>query len=211
MNDFIEIIKRIHEQRNILPGKTAHDELFPDSRKNIPASDISKAKLSAVMMLIYPNIRNNAETVFIKRNEYKGHHSNQISFPGGKMDPREIDLLQTAIRETKEEIGISVPQENIITKLSELHIPVSNFLVQPYIGYINNTPKFIPDRNEVSKLIKIEVEELIHLPMQKTNLTLENKIFEIPYFPLKNEILWGATAMIVNEFRYMLKHQTPSR
>ena len=207
MGNFKKTLEQITNAINTkkLPGQIAHDELFPESRKNIPTANIVKEKLSAVMMLIYPNQKNNAETVFMKRNEYDGHHSKQISLPGGKKNPSEKDLTETAIRETEEEIGVLVPYENIIAKLSELHIPVSNFLVQPYIGYLDKTPYFIPDQNEVTKLITIEIEELIHLPIQLTKHEIQNKIFEIPYFPLKNEILWGATAMIVNEVRHLLK------
>lgn len=195
----IENIKKVINEKS-LPGANAHNQLFPENRNNFPVGDKSKAIQSAVLLLLFPDKNGNMSTVFMKRNDYPGHHSKQISFPGGKTETEDKNLKQTAIREAHEEIGVLVSEENIIGKLSELYIPISNFNIHPYVGYIKNKPTFKPDKAEVDALIEISLSELVQLQISTTKMIFEGNTYNIPYFPLKGEILWGATAMIVNEF-----------
>ncbi len=98
--------------------------------------------------------------VFIKRNEYDGPHSAQVSFPGGAWENRDRTLQHTAIRETREELGISGELE-ILGSLTDLHIPVSNFLVTPFVGWMAETPLFKPDPTEVQYVIEVPLQSLL--------------------------------------------------
>jgi 8-oxo-dGTP pyrophosphatase MutT (NUDIX family) len=186
-----------------LPGKEVQYEMASYHRyKNTFDSDIKNAKLSAVSILIYL-LENEWHFCLIQRPQYNGPHSGQMALPGGKKEAIDFDLVQTAIRETKEEIGIELKQADIIGKLTELFIPVSNTLVLPFTAIINHVPNFIPQQTEVVEVIECRIA---HLLSQSNNEITEVKINEsltikTPYFLLNNKIVWGATAMILNEFK----------
>ena len=205
MHSFEHIIDSITSNlQNTLPGEKAHLELWPEGRKLFEVN--TPLKSAAVLILIYPDENNNASTVFIKRSSYDGHHSDQISLPGGKVDTNDKSLEETAIRESHEEIGINRQDVNIIGALSNIQIPTSSFNVTPFIGIIPYNPLFKADNNEVADIITISLTELIDLQIQFTHKLIKNTSYKIPYFPLNKEVLWGATAMIINELRYVLKN-----
>ena len=145
--------------------------------------------------------------VLILRKTYKGVHSAQIGFPGGKYENVDNSLNDTALRETEEEIGVLRNTVSVLKKLTEVYIPPSNFFVQPYLGITKNTPNFILQKEEVEMLIEVP---LIHF-MDDTvkisqNLTTSySKNIEVPAFLLNNHLVWGATAMMLSEVREILK------
>ena len=190
--------------RTSLPGKKSHMALWPEYRDLLNNEKKSPVH-SAVLLLIYPDKNNFANTVFIKRNSYKGYHSAEISLPGGKVDKEDLHYSYTAVRECNEEIGIIKDDIEILSALSDLYIPVSNFLIHPYVGYINYCPNFSPDKQEVDTIIKIDIHSLVNLKLKYFDKTFQNNLYSVPYFPLFEHQLWGATAMIVNEFRDLYK------
>lgn len=200
----IKFLQRLkNELNNKLPGESTHLELMPETRKNhFPSQDAIEA---GVLILLYPNNEKNLSMVFMKRPEYSGHHSSQISFPGGKIEPGDKSLEETAIRESHEEIGINKEHVHIIGKLSTLYIPVSSFLVHPFVGYISNTPGFVIDKGEVDYIIEPELTEIMCLQKKSTCKSFRDKLYNIPYFEIRGEIVWGATAMILNEFITVMK------
>lgn len=168
-----------------------------DGKLEIPP-DVKRA---AVLALFYPGDDGTATLVFIKRAEYPGVHSGQISFPGGAYEPGDHDLIATALRETAEEIGVGKKHIEVIGQLSDLYIPPSNFLVTPVVGYALRRPDFIPDPQEVSRILEISVNRL----MDK-NCILEKEIevfpamkLKVPCYYINGNVIWGATAMILSE------------
>ena len=155
----IILIENIIEKlKQPLPGKKAHKELAP-YRSEIELDFKNKnPKIASTLLLIYPK---NKSLFFclIQRNEYEGTHSNQISFPGGKNEIGE-SIKETALRETKEEIGIDPISINIIEKLTQVYVPPSNFLIHPFVGYCDFTPVFKPDEREVKRIIEVNIEAL---------------------------------------------------
>ncbi len=184
-----------------LPGADAYGDMVPASlSRHIHLQPNDTTKPSSVLMLIYPD-KNEPHTIFIKRQEYKGVHSGQISLPGGKKDPTDTDMQHTALREAWEEIGLDISQVDIIGKLSNIFIDRSNHLVHPYVGITHQLNNLIPDPREVNKIIHIPVKDVVfHPPIQHFEFRRNGYKIDMPYYPLQGEILWGATAMMVSEF-----------
>lgn len=147
---------------------------------------------------------------FIKRTEYEGVHSGQISFPGGMKESSDRGLLHTSIRETSEETGIDGEDINILGEISPLFIPVSNFEVKPFVGYLKHTPEFHPDPVEVDHMIIIPLRHFLkkeNLKKEKWNLSGEG--VWVPFYSFKNYRIWGATAMILSEFLDIIEELEP--
>jgi 8-oxo-dGTP pyrophosphatase MutT (NUDIX family) len=206
VNILIENI--IEKLKQPLPGLSAHLELAP-YRNEIELDFKNKnPKIASTLLLIYPK---DGKTFFclIERQEYEGTHSNQISFPGGKNESGE-SMKETALRETKEEIGVDPISINIIGELTQVFVPPSNFLIHPFVGYCDFKPDFIASEREVKRIIEVNIEELFKKDVIKNKKmsfkkSSRNVDFEVPYLDLNNKIVWGATSVILNEFRKMLQ------
>jgi 8-oxo-dGTP pyrophosphatase MutT (NUDIX family) len=203
--DFKIRINKIFQAFDLpLPGKQAHTELAP-YRNEIELDFKNKnPKIASTLLLIYPK---DGETFFclIERQEYEGTHSNQISFPGGKNESGE-SMKETALRETMEEIGVDPISINIIGELSQVFVPPSNFLIHPFVGYCDFTPDFKANEREVKRIIEVNIDELfkkdvIKIKKMSFKKSSGNVNFEVPYLDLNNKIVWGATSVILNEFR----------
>lgn len=186
-----------------LPGSPAHDMLAPEHRKTLIMinPDTSYAQLSSVMILFFPDNEGKPNIIFTKRVEYKGVHSGQISFPGGKSEKTDKDLFETAYRETEEEIGLVKSSIKTIGVLSELYVPPSNFIIFPVVGILNEYPVFRPDDNEVAEILTVPFEFFLNEGSVGTYnvTTYDNLKFQVPGFMIGNNLIWGATAMILSE------------
>ena len=151
----------------------------------------------------FPDSNYETRLPFILRNNYEGVHSNQISFPGGKKEKLDEDLIETARRETNEEIGLNKDEMKLQFKLTDIYIPPSNFLVRPYIFTLKNEPLIKQDNIEVIKVLVPTLSTLIGLKIHY-GFTDKQKI-KNPYFIIENHIVWGAPAMILNEFISLIK------
>ena len=136
------------------------------------------------------------------RPDYGGPHSGQVSFPGGKKEEADKDLTATALREANEELGIPSSHVDILGNLTELFIIASNFVVQPVIGYLDFRPEFKLDPREVVEVIETPVSELLRPEIRKERPFEVGRGIEIiaPYFNINGHHVWGATAMMLNEF-----------
>ncbi|HEX3006813.1 MAG TPA: CoA pyrophosphatase [Bacteroidales bacterium] len=196
MNDKLDFLK--YRLLQPLPGKDAQYDMAPSYR--IKLEEGNEKLLAGVTILLYE--RNN-EFYFplIVRPEYEGAHGGQISLPGGKMDPGDRNLVVTALRECEEEIGIEASKIIVLGNLTELFIPVSSFEVHPLIGYFEGIPQFIPQASEVVSIIEVPLELLLNEDTKEFKRVIFNSNEEIvPFFKIGNKMVWGATAMILNEF-----------
>lgn len=187
-----------------LPGWNAHHFLSPSFRdEQLKINAQHKFEASVGIILFYHN--EELSVLFIQRTKDKGPHSGQMAFPGGTRENNE-DKLQTAYREIQEEIGIYPSELHYIAPLSSLYIPVSSFLVYPFVFFCNHLPTL--------KLNKSEVENILIYPVRvffekertsSTTIFLNKKEYQVPCFIMDETIIWGATSMIWNECLSILK------
>lgn len=186
-----------------LPGFTAQKKMAHAIRQtNIPVAD--SARKAAVLILLYEKFEEWYFPLIQRTTNEKDKHSGQVSLPGGKFENADRTLATTALREAEEELGINSNDVELIGQLTELYIPVSNFLVQPYIGYLSYEPSFTPEVSEVSEII-----EAPFVIFQNDNSVQHKDMFfqsgysikQVPYFDIQNKVVWGATAMILSELR----------
>ena len=191
-----------------LPGIEAHQKLAPYRKTPAEAIALSgkNPRLSATLTLLYPS-DNQWNIILTKRHDYGGTHSAQVSFPGGKKEDGDIDLMQTAIRETMEETGVELHAEQVLGQLTEVYIPPSNFLVYPFLALVEERPEFHPDPHEVHYLIEFPALDLLNENIiRETTVTTGGGLrMKVPYFDIRGEVVWGATAVILSEFRELLK------
>lgn len=165
----------------------------------------SDARQSSVMILLYED-GGRIKIPLILRPGDSGIHSGQISFPGGKYEDTDLDFATTALRETEEEIGVSKSSIEILGKLTQLYIPPSNFLVHPHVGALQFAPNFIPQKNEVEKIIPLDLEFLMdEEKVKEKEIRLSSgQLIRTPYYSVEGETVWGATAMILSELKSLL-------
>ncbi len=168
------------------------------------------SKKAAVLILLY---RKNEEfhTILMKRTSRfpNDKHKGQISFPGGQYEKTDIDFSFTAIRETEEEIGINASKINLLGQLTQLYIPVSNFLVYPFVGYMDGMPNFNPDAKEVDEVIEARLSDFFNQGNRKEKemeFSSGFRIKNVPYFDIKGHVVWGATSMIMSEFLHLFEN-----
>ena len=192
-----------------LPVEQAHADLMPVNR---PFSSQIKMnsddfQQSAVAMVLYED-RNELMSLLIQRPFYEGIHSRQIAFPGGKRDPEDPTIEFTARRECMEEVAIPMNDLSLLGKLTDVYIPTSKFIVSPHIFSVDSLPELIPDAREVDQIIPFRVSRLFEEDsIQYTDMRFGNgfKQKDVPYFAIEDKVVWGATGMILSEFRTLLR------
>lgn len=215
VNNCIKIIhlnfSHLHKQllayfeNKTLPGEAAQELMAPSSRNPKSLNHHQSPTPSAVLILLYPK-SGQWHFALIKRNSYKGSHSAQVSLPGGKMDSSDIDLQACALRETWEEIGVRIKAEAIVGELSSLYIPISNFMVHPFVAIIESTPHFKPDTHEVKHLIELPLKHIItETKIKYKEIISQGHNISTPVYSLEDDYIWGATAMILSEFAELVK------
>jgi len=189
-----------------LPGRNAHNKLVPLTRRNYPENpDFSQAKKSSVLSLFYPD-QDKIMLVFIERPLYDGVHSGQIAFPGGQFEKTDFDVKETAMRETMEEVGIPGEKISIVGQLSQLYIPPSNFLVNPFVGYLNELPIFKIDPKEVHEVFALNIEDLLKEEnLQTREVSGKDYSFSAPCYYVDDRLIWGATSMMLSELLEVIR------
>ncbi|MBN2668163.1 MAG: CoA pyrophosphatase [Bacteroidales bacterium] len=187
-----------------LPGKIAQYKMAPSDRVQRDLKMHGKpTKESAVLILLFPKDKE-LHLLLIQRASYNGPHSGQIAFPGGKFEKLDSNLVSTAIRETFEELQIDAKTYKIIGALSPLIIPVSQTMVYPFVAFSEKIPSF--------KVDGFEVTDVYILPMSffltESNIKIyTNNELSYPFFDFAGKRIWGATAMMIAELKFLFQNK----
>jgi 8-oxo-dGTP pyrophosphatase MutT (NUDIX family) len=210
--DFDDFVKRIPKIKNLpLPGEASHAKMVPEFRLEElrkAKSQKKNPKKAGVMALFYPDVRNRTHLLLILRKSHpKDVHSNQIGFPGGKVEKGDADLMATALRETYEEVGAPPGKIEVVRGFSEIYIPPSNFEVKPFMGLYRKTEPFVAQASEVAALIEVPLNAFMddaYLFTENLSTSYAQNV-SVPAFKLNGYIVWGATSMMLSEIRVLLE------
>jgi len=195
-------------QAGNLPGQPAQLKMAHAFRRRLwPTPD--DARQAGVLLLLYPK-QSDWYLVFIERTSKNPAdvHGGQISFPGGKQEPSDPDIIACALREASEEVGIIAEDVNVFGLLTPLYIPVSNFLVHPVVGKLDYTPTFVPQPSEVQDILELPLMHFLSGENTKQKDILFGsgmKMDDVPYFDAHGKVIWGATAMIMSEIKCIVE------
>ena len=192
-----------------LPGIETQLKMAPPFREQLLErykEERKSAKPAAVLALFYPSFEGESLMVLILRKSYKGVHSAQVGFPGGKPEPEDVSKEATALRETWEEIGVSSDKIRVLRELSSIYIPPSNFLVSPFLGIAAAPLTFTLQESEVDDVLEVSLSEFLDDKSEVSSevFVSEGVTAEVPAFKLRDRIVWGATAMMLIEIKTML-------
>lgn len=194
-----------------LPGREVQNLMsaYPRGRGRINFNFDDDPKESSVLIVLFER---NGEIFFplIQRPLYSGIHSGQIGLPGGKIEEEDRDRVDTALRETEEEIGVNARDVVVLGKLSELYVIASHYNVLPVVGYLPYVPEYQPDPLEVRMIIEGNIQDLLKDEKRNVRELMVRGRYHIkaPYFDIDHQVVWGATAMILSEFSAVLKEIT---
>lgn len=209
--DFNTFLNSVSKIKNLqLPGEASQIKMSPPYRLELIERNrklMKSAKQAAVLSLFYPNEFNQTHLILILRKTYKGVHSAQVGFPGGKVEHEDKDLKFTALRETKEEVGVPEHQVQVLKQLTPMYIPPSNFTVHPFLGITESTPQFTKQDEEVEDLIEVPLSHFLEASsVITTSVATSYKVeVQVPAFKLNDHVVWGATAMMLSEVKDLLK------
>ena len=155
---------------------------------------------AAVLVLLYEH-QGEIHVIFQKRTDKVRDHKGQISFPGGGADPGDTDLLFTALRETREEIGV-VPQDiDILGRLDEM-VTISNFRITPFVGWLAHYPyEWHFSDEEVAYLLEVPLRHLLDpATLIPDRRFINGRNYELPSYQFGDDLIWGATARMLTNF-----------
>ena len=188
-----------------LPGTDAHYKMAHAVRRVDPNPDPSMVRDAAVLITLFEKSPGDWYLLFIRRTStHEGDkHGGQIGFPGGKREVGDPDLMYTALRETEEEIAIDLSGIDVLGALSPLYITVSKFMVHPFLAYSWKVPQLSRQEMEVEEILEIPLSSFLDPSTRlSTRIRIRPGIIlnEVPSFQINGHIIWGATAMMLNEF-----------
>jgi len=190
-----------------LPGARAQRLMAPVPRPGWnPEEDAPAGRPAAVLVLIYPGSADPAEATLVltERTAALEWHKNQISFPGGRIEPGESPS-EAARREAEEELGIPREAPQVLGELSSLWVPATGFTIHPVVAAADERPRFSPNAREVGRVIETSLAHLMRPEtVRRARSMMEGRWVAVPYFDLAGARLWGATAMITSELLTLL-------
>jgi 8-oxo-dGTP pyrophosphatase MutT (NUDIX family) len=186
----------------LMPVVVGRDE--PRPRGGLPPGRTGRP--AAVLALLYPDDAGDARVVLIERSA-GGHHSGEVSFPGGKAEPDDADTTATALRETVEEVGLDVVAAGVrVIGALDLHwIPVSDFAVTPIVAVAERRPVLTPAPAEVARILEPPMAAFLPgAPIQIVERTIGTWPLRYGAYEVDGLSVWGATARILSQLGAIL-------
>ena len=220
---FADVVTRLEDAfTRELPGAAAQAHLAPIPRRQWPDGfREEQVRHAAGLLLVFPDGTENAKAaqagspediariLLTVRADTLGRHGGQVSLPGGVVDAGET-FEQAALREAREEVGLSTDLVRVLGALTPLDIPVSGFRLHPIVGVSEWRPQLTPAAREVARILELAVDALmapdcvVHARRARDGVTLT-----VPGFHLEGVEIWGATAMVLAEFLALLGWSSP--
>lgn len=189
-----------------LPGWLAQQRMATKTHRQAHVQSNSSAQQAGVLILLYPGDEQHLYFPLIQRPVYDGAHSGQIAFPGGKAEAQDRDIIDTALRETQEEIGVNVNRSQVLGRLTDLYIPVSRIVVSPVVAYTDHVPVYHPDPLEVATTLDVPAHDFLQACNQSVQkILVRGFTLDAPCYVIKDQVIWGATAMMLAEFFAVLQ------
>jgi 8-oxo-dGTP pyrophosphatase MutT (NUDIX family) len=174
----------------------------PAPRAERATRTIGGGRPAAVLVLLYPDAAGDARVVLIERATHEGHHSGEVSFPGGKAEPEDTDLVATALREAAEEVALDAATAGVrvVGRLEAFWIPVSDFQVTPIVALADRAPVMIPDAREVARIVEPRVARFLpDAPIEIVERTHDGWALRYGAYDIDGLTVWGATARILSQ------------
>lgn len=167
---------------------------------NYQAEEVTSSLPEAAVLLAVTASTTNPELIFTRRAHHLNSHAGQVAFPGGKKDPEDQNLYQTALRESREEIGLAEQLVQPLGKLSDV-ISLHGFKVRPYVGLIPEDLKFTPCPNELDAVFSVPLDWLLDDPRSHTDVIplADNQKLYVPCYKYQGFAIWGLSAMMLVE------------
>ena len=205
---FAEVVDRLAELPVPLPpGRADLQPVFTDDRLRPRLAPTVTARPAAVLVLVVPDDEGNARLVLTERMSYDGHHSGEVSFPGGKAEPDDVDAAATALREAAEEVGLdpAAAGVRIVGRLDEVFIPVSDFRITPVVAIAERPPVLAANPAEVARILTPRVTAFLpDADVEMVERTIRDWPIRYGGFRIDGLHVWGATARILGQLGAVL-------
>lgn len=189
-----------------MPGLMAQLAMVPNPRPGHKVYlEVEDTCIKAgILILLYPR-KDRLCVLLTRRTDQVKFHQAQISFPGGRQEPKET-FKQTALREAQEELAISPQSVRILGELTPLFIPPSNYCIYPIVAVSDERPDFSPFKKEVAEVIEVPLDHLLDPQNTKEEQwVIRGEKVNVPFYFYKGHKIWGATAMVLAEFLELVK------
>ncbi len=161
---------------------------------------ITSERRAGVLLIFYPK-NGEAHILFTKRSQEVAEHKGEISFPGGAYDTQDKTILQTALRESREELGLNVNEFEILGELDDVYVPPTRFLITPFVAFMNQPPKPKPSLLEISEVLEIPASELLNPSIFREEVReAAGMKRQLQFYSYGQYVIWGATARILRQF-----------
>jgi 8-oxo-dGTP pyrophosphatase MutT (NUDIX family) len=175
--------------------------------RKIPKRIESSNRTRAAVLIPFFDREGQTCIVFTKRTHHVATHQGEICFPGGVREDSDSDLLQTALRETEEELAIPAANIEILGSLDEIKTVASNFLVVPYVGYLRESITFLPNEWEVSEVLEIPFEHFANPDIfHEENRIIDDQVLPVYFYQWKSHIIWGVTGRILKSLLDLMQN-----
>jgi 8-oxo-dGTP pyrophosphatase MutT (NUDIX family) len=181
--------------------------VFTDGRLRPRFAPSPTARPAAVLVLLYPDVSGEARIVLTERVSYDGHHSGEVSFPGGKAEPGDADAAATALREATEEVGLDpgAAGVTVVGALDPVFIPVSDFRIDPIVAAAAREPAMRPNPTEVARILTPPVAAFLpEADVEIVERTIRDWPLRYGGYRIDGLHVWGATARILGQLGAVL-------
>jgi 8-oxo-dGTP pyrophosphatase MutT (NUDIX family) len=178
--------------------------MFPGTR-SITAQKTAHSRRAGVLVLLFP-VAGELHFVLTRRTDNLRGHSGQISFPGGRWDPTDASFVDTALRETCEELRVCDPAVDVLGGLTPIYIPPSDFEVFPTVAALDYKPVFQPNPGEVAEVLSVPLAALLDdNRKQVEQWPFDGVLIRVPFYAFNGHKVWGATAIMLSELEGRLR------